>query len=245
MINLSDIGHNFLVYDGVNLSDYFVVRTFDMPILPTIDANMIEIDGKPGAWFMSRKIGTRDIIVGLGILNDSKDRKDIVRRWTDLSNMLQKEKVAKLEIGEGRYVNALLIGESLPETRGKWSIVELTFRCFDPYIYGEEHTENLTSGNNTFIVKGQVSTYPIIELYGATSTSTTITNMRTGDKIRISGITSSSQLVIDMENHNCMIGSTYKPADPTISDFWPIQPGSITINVASAHGTLKYKERYL
>lgn len=243
MMNLGNIGHNFLAYDGVNLSDHFVVRTFDMPILPTIDANMIEIDGKPGAWFMSRKIGTRDIIVGLGILNDTKDRKEIVRRWTDLSNMLQKEKVAKLEIGEGRYVNALLVGESLPETKGKWSIVELTFRCFDPYIYGEEHEQALKAGNNTFNVKGQVSTYPIIEITGATTT--TITNQGTGDKIKVSGLSTSNKLVIDMENHICMVGDVYKPADPTISDFWTIDPGNITINVSSGSGTLKYKERYL
>lgn len=243
MINLGNIGHNFLVYDGINLSDHFVVRTFDMPILPSIDANMIEIDGKPGAWFMSRKIGTRDIIIGLGILNDTKDRKEIIKRWTDLSDMLQKENVAKLEIGEGRYVNALLIGESSPQTRGKWSIVELTFRCFDPYIYGEEHVETLKSGNNTFIVQGQTSTYPIIEISGATTT--TITNQGTGEKIKVSGLSTSNKLIIDMENHACKVGDVYKAADPTISDFWPIKPGSVTINVSGGSGTLTYKERYL
>lgn len=241
--NLGKIGHNFLVYDGVNLSDHFVVRTMDMPLLPTITERTIEIDGKPGAWYTGRQIGTRDIVVGLGILNETKKRQDIIKHWIDLSDKLAKDKVCKLEIGNNLYVNAFLVGDTATSTNGKWSIVDITFRCFDPYIYGKEHSVALKAGDNKIIVEGKSATYPTIQLSGATTT--TITYKEKDDKIKIPKIPSGKTLIVDMENHNCMAGDVYTPADPTISDFWPIDPGTITINVSSGSGTLKYKEVYL
>lgn len=241
--NLGKIGHDFLVFDDVKLSDHFVVRTLDMPLLPTLDANIIEVDGKPGAWFSSLKIGTRDINVGLGILMDTRDRKDIIKAWIDLSDKLAKDKVCKLEIGNGYYVNAMLVGDSETETNGKWSIVNVAFRCFDPYIYGKEHDIALKQGDNKIYVNGKVATYPYIEISGATTT--TVTNKNTDEKIRVEKIPSGKKLEIDMENHGCRCNGVYMAADPTISDFWPITPGEVTINVSSGTGTLKYKEVYL
>lgn len=241
-MNFGDVGHNFLIYDGVNLSDHFVVRTVDMPLLPTIDARTVEIDGKPGAWFSGRQIGTRDITVGLGILADSRDRKSIVKAWADLSDKLAKDKVCKLEIGNGLFVNAFVVGDTPTGTNGRWSTTEVTFRCFDPYIYGREHTVPLAQGNNTFPVHGKVPTYPVIEITGASTT--TVTYKETDDRIRVERIPK-SPLVIDMANHVCKVGGDYAPADPTVSDFWPLKPGTATVNVTSGTGTLTYREVFL
>lgn len=241
-MNLGNIGHNFVRFDGVNLSDHFIVRTFDMPLLPTIDANTIEVDGYPGAWFTGRKIGTRDINIGLGILMDTRRRNDIMRAWIDLSDKLTKDKVCKLEIGNGFYVNAFLVGDTATTTNGKWSITTVTFRCFDPYIYKDEHVITLKQGNNSFFVEGKVDTYPLIEITGASTA--TITNKNTDEQIRIENIPTGT-LVIDMEHHECSSKGVYVPSDPTVSDFWPISPGQCTIGLTSGSGTLKYKEVYL
>lgn len=242
-MNLSNIGHNFLVYDGVNLADHFIVRTFDMPLLPGIEASTIKIDGRPGEWFSKRAIGTRDIYVGLGILNDTKDRKDILENWFLLSDKLTKDKPCKLEIGNGYYVNAILVGDTQTTTTGKWSIVEVQFTCYDPYIYGEEHEVSLKTGNNTFNVKGKYSTYPVITINGASTT--TITDTKTGDKIRVEDIASGKSLVINMNEHRCLVDGLYKPADLSVSDFWALKPGENTLNLSSGTGTLVYRELYL
>lgn len=242
-MNLSNIGHNFLVYDGVNLADHFVVKSVSMPLLPTIEASSIKIDGKPGAWFSKRKIGTRDVKVGLGILNDTRDRKDIMETWFMLSDILAKDKVCKLEIGNGRYLNAILVGDSSTTDKGRWSTVTVTFRCFDPYIYGEEHEIPLKTGNNLMHILGKCETYPTIEIAGASTT--TVTNNATGDKIRVENIASTRTLVIDMANCKCTVGGNYKSADLTVSDFWPLEPGNVTLNVSSGTGTLKYREMFL
>lgn len=241
--NFGKIGHNFLVYDGVNLSDHFVVKSFDMPLLPTITERTIEIDGKPGAWYAGRQIGTRDIHIGLGVLMDSRARKDAVKTWIDLSDKLAKDKVCKLEIGNGYYVNALLVGDTETDYNGKWSTVETVFRCFDPYIYGPTHTEALKTGNNALKIKGKFATYPVITV--TTSSALTVKYNETNDQIRIPKNPTTSPLVIDMERHVVTSGSNYAAIDPTVSDFWPINPGTATINLNTGSGTLEYREVYL
>lgn len=241
--NLSKIGHNFVVYDGVNLSDHFIVRTFDMPLLPNIDANTLLIDGKPGEWFASRRIGTRDIIIGLGLLNDTRKREDALANWFVLSDRIAKNKVAKMELGHGFYVWAMFVGESLIESNGKWSIVELTFRCFDPFIYGESHRLELKAGNNTINILGSNATYPLFEVSGASTT--TITNNNTGDKFRVENIPSGQTLVVDMATHSCKANDVYVPIDLTVSDFWSVEPGNVTINLSSGSGIMTYNEVFL
>lgn len=243
MINMSRIGHTSLVYDGVRLSDYFVVRTIEMPLLPTIDASIIEVSGKPGAWFSNRKIGTRDINIGFGILSRSKKFEDILSIWIDLSKKLSKDKVCKLELGNGYYCNAILMGDSGITNNGNWSIITVTFRCFDPYIYRNTHTKTLKAGDNVFEVEGQEEALPVFKVKDATSI--TITNKGTGDKIKVDSIPSNQELVVDMINNKCTVNGVYKAADPGVSDFWGISPGTCTINLSGGSGTMEYTEVYL
>ena len=243
-MNLSNIGHDFIIYDGVNLSDHFTVRTFDMPLLPSIEASSIEIDGKAGSWFSRRKIMTRDIIIGLGILNDTKDRDEIMETWFLLSDKLAKDRPCKMEIGKGLYVNAMFVGESGVTTRKNWSIINATFRCFDPYIYGEEHTETLKSGSNTIYVKGKYPTYPRLALT-ASSTTVQVQDMDTSDRVRIPSTVSGNTIVIDTENCKTMLNGVYKAVDPTVTDFWPLRVGENKLTLTGCSGTLTYREMYL
>lgn len=242
-LNLSKIGHDFVVYDGVNLSDHFIVRTFDMPWLPNIDANTLLIDGKPGEWFAGRNIGTRDVIIGLGLLNETREREDALEHWIRLTNKVAKNKVAKMEIGHGFYIWCMLIGESLIESNGKWSIVEVTFRCFDPYIYGEKRTYSLKTGDNEIPVSGGGSTFPVFEITGASTV--TITHKETGEKFRTESVPTGQTLIVDMEHYNCTANGLYQPIDASVSDFWSLEPGKATINLSSGSGTVTYNEVYL
>lgn len=242
-MNLANVGHNFVIYDGINLADHFIVRSIEMPLLPEIDASTLRIDGKAGEWFSKRQIGTRDVVIGLGVLNDTKDRKEILDTWWQLSELISKDKECKLELGTGRYVNAILVGDTDIKTNGKWSTVEVTFRCFDPYVYGDTHTETLKAGNNTIYVKGKCQTYPVISLTGASTT--TLTDTLTGDKVRVESLTSSQTLVINMAEYRCTVNGNYKAADISVTDFWPLRPGENTLNVSSGSGSLTYQEVYL
>lgn len=242
IFNYEKLGYHNLMFDGVKLSDSFVVRSFDMPWLPTINENTIEIDGKPGAWYAGRNIGTRDVTVGLGILNETRDKEEIIEMWIRLSSKLNKEEVCKLEFGHGYYVNAVLVGDTPTTTKGKWSITTATFRCFDPYIYGKDHSEPLTAGKNTFKIAGNAKAFPRFEIQG--STDVLLVNDDTGDRIHVPNLQSGSKLVIDMEHYFCKVGDIYKAADPSVSDFWPVS-GDVTLSLNAGSGVMTYKEAYL
>lgn len=244
MINLSRIGDNGIVYNGVPLSDYFVVRGVDMPLMPTIDTTSLVIDGKAGAWFTSRQIGTRDITVRLGMLEETNDRVTSMEDWMALSDLLAKDEEHRLDLGNGYYVNAIMTGNSDILRNHNWSTAEITFRCFDPYIYGDTYTVDLVAGDNEIHVRGKYPTFPVFEFTGIDGTFT-LTNKNNGKLVRVHDVVSDAVLTVNMEEYRCLIRSYYKAADPSVSDFWPIDPGVLHLDVSAGTGTMTYTERYL
>lgn len=245
MINLSKIGENGIAYDGVTLSDYFIIRGVDMPMLPTIETTSLNIDGKPGAWFTSRQIGTRDIILRLAILADSKNRVDIMDEWLRFSHLITKGEEKQLDLGNGYYVNAVMTGTSNITRNMRWSTVDVTFRCFDPFIYGDTHVEQLSAGDNDVYIQGDYPAFPVYTINGAEE-SFTLKNNDTGKVVTVHGLASDTKLTIDMAKYRCTVRDRYyQPADPSVSDFWPLEPGANSINLSSGYGELVYTERYL
>lgn len=244
MMNLGQLGDIGLVYDGIPLSDFFVVRGVDMPILPTITTNSLEIDGKPGAWFTSRSIGTRDITVRLGILSDNKERVEAMEQWINASDKLAKNEEHKLELGNGFYVNAIMTGNSDWKRNMRWGTTEVVFRCYDPFIYGQTWTEELKPGDNTIPIHGKYPVYPTYDLIGINGTF----EMYDSDNkktIRVENLVDDAPLTIDMSQYRCTVRGYYKAADPTVSDFWPLNTGVAHLNLNQGHGTFTYTERYL
>lgn len=247
MFGKNKIGDWHLIYDGVPLSDHFIVKSIEMPLMPSIEASTIAVDGKPGLWFASRKIGTRDIVVHLAMMNDNKDRVDMMVKWMQQADTLAKDGPRKLELGGGYYVNAMMIGDSLINRRnGYWGETDLTFRCFDPYIYGETHTVDLKAGDNTFMVHGKQPVWPVFEVTGHNSSAPNIiTDAKTAKLVKVNTLTPSTRLVVDMEQHKCTVNGVYKAVDPSVTDFFSLAPGENTIKLAYGTGTVTYRETYL
>lgn len=244
MMNLGQIGDIGLVYDGIPLSDFFIVRGVDMPILPTIETNSLEIDGKPGAWFTSRNIGTRDITVRLAILGDNKDRITTMEQWINASDKLSKGEEHKLELGNGFYVNAIMTGNSDWDRNHTWNTTEIVFRCFDPFIYGQTWTEEIKAGKNSIPIHGKYPTFPVYDITGVNG-ALELKDETAHKTIRVPGLVTDTKLVIDMAKYHCTVNGYYKAADPTVSDFWAVKPGVADINLNQGKGTLTYTERYL
>lgn len=247
MMNLSRIGDLDIVYDGVPLADHFIVASVSMPLLPNIEAASMFIDGKPGAWFAGRRIGTRDIRVRLKELGDTRRRADAMEVWLGLTDILVKDKICELQLGGGYFVNAILVDDTPMERTGEMSTVEATFRCFDPYIYGKEHTIALTSGTNTITVEGKCPAWATFEITGhSTSYANVLRDVDTGNQVRIpQPLTSATKLIIDMAEHHCTVNGAYKAVDPSVTDFWALTPGKNRLSLSYGSGTLTYRETYL
>lgn len=243
-LNNGRVGCTKLVYDGFVLSDVFEVRDVNAPLLPPIEAQMLEIADKPGAFFASRKIRTRDVIITLALDAQSRCPVDINEAWSEFVPKLLKNTPRKLQIGSRGYLWAMLTGETNIEREAYKGVIEMTFTCFDPFYYGEEHEFNLKSGDNSIFVRGNAGAYPKIELSGISGTCT-IKNNNTGEQLRVAALTSTTTLRAYMEEHYCTVNGSYREADPTVSDFWPLEPGDNVINISAGTGKLTYQERSL
>lgn len=238
------IGDYKIAFDGERLSDYFVVRGIDMPLHPTISVNEIEIDGKPGAWLAGRQVGTRDVTVRLGIVEPTSDRVRMFEDWVQRTWLLSKDGARRLDIGDGYYVKAVMTGSTGIEHSGRWSKVDVTFHCSDPFVYRHDHEIALASGENAFTVYGTYQAAPVIEIGGLSST-VDVENVGTGQIVRVHDIGKTNVLTVDMGGHACFVGGAYKPADPSVTDFWELAPGDCKVAVRTGSGVLRYTEKYL
>lgn len=242
-LNYSRTGASGLIYDGVSITDTFQLVDISIPLLPTIEAVTHDLAQRPGSYFASRKVGTREIKVKLRLDAETRDPMGIFHAWREVSGIFNKKEPKKLYLNEEKYCNALLVGESQLTDEAYYGVVELTFLCFDPYFYGKEHEIALSNNaTSSFDVKGTVAALPKLTLT-ASATSVTITNMVTGDFVTIPGTANGSSVKVDMERQLATIGNSYAPVN-LLSDFFAVE-GSARVKVAGASGTLKYEERYL
>lgn len=242
-LNYSKTGASGLVYDGVNLTDTFQLVDISIPLLPTIEAVTHDLAQRPGSYFASRKVGTREIKVKLRLDAETRDPMGIFHAWREVSGIFNKPEPKKLYLNEEKYCHALLVGESQLTDEAYYGVVELTFVCFDPYFYGKEHEIALSNNAvSSFDVKGGVAAYPKLELTAST-TSVTVTNMVTGEFVTIPSTANGSSVKVDMERQLATIGNSYAPVY-LLSDFFNVE-GSAQVKVVGASGMLRYEERYL
>lgn len=238
------IGQYQICYGNQRLADFCIVRGVDMPLRPPITYNELIIDGKPGAWLTGVQIGTRDIIVRLGMLNATRDRVEMLKNWISHVSMIGSKKEQRLDLGGGFYTNAVMVGNSDIIQNGFWSTVDVTFHCSDPHIYGETHEVPLVSGSNKIMILGKAEVEPVFTIKSP-SNYIDIQNGETQEFVRVRGIGSSQTLEVDMSKHKCSVNGSYRAADPSVSTFWKLQPGNQTVNIKTGYGTMKYTEAYL
>lgn len=250
MIGINKIGDFNLVYDGEPLSDHFIIKNVELPLLPTIDAVTLTMDGRPGSWFVSRKIGTRSIIVHAALMNDNRSRIDMMEKWIRQSTILAKDYDSKLELGNGYFVYAMLVGETpiKRDKNGRWSEVELNFMCYDPYIYGENHNIDLVTGyRNDFMIEGTQPTWPLISLVDFTKSGyVTITKESDFKKSKIVVSQGNTNYIyVNSEDHICVDrNQRFLPLSPE-TRFFQLDPGYNVISISDGVGSINYRERYL
>ncbi|MDD7369265.1 MAG: phage tail family protein [Berryella intestinalis] len=242
-MNYSRIGCTGIIFDGVNLSDAFQVVDVSIPLLPTFSAVTHELAQRPGSYFASRKVGTREIKVKLRLDAESRDPMEVFKAWREVSAVFSKPEPRKLQLDEERYCYAMMVGESEIVEEAYYGVVEFTFMCFDPYFYGDEREIALSDGGTaTFDVQGSVEAYPVLDLT-ATAASVLVTNAATGDYVRVPNTAPGSKVAIDMDRQAATIGGEYAPVD-LLSDFFPVD-GAAKVKLDGARGTLRYRERFI
>lgn len=241
--NNQQAGATGLVYDGVDLTATFQIVSMDVPALPTIEAVTHGIAQRAGEYFAMRRVGTREIRAKLRLDAESRDPMAIFKAWRGVSSQISKSEPKKLYLNDTDYCWAVFVGESFIEDEAYYGVVELTFMCYDPYFYGEEHETSVTAGyTKTVSVDGE-ETYPTVELT-ASSATVSVENVTTGETVTVTGRSVGDVLVFDMERQQVTCEGAFVPVS-LASDFFSIGPGSTKVKPTGGSGTLTYQERSL
>lgn len=242
-LNLGRTGCKGLIYDGVNIAEKFQIVDMSIPLLPSITTSIFELPQRTGAYFASRQVGTREIVLKLRLDAESRDPMQIFKEWRQLSDIFNKSEPKKLILNEDKYCYALFVGESTIENEAYYGNVEFNFICYDPYFYGDIYKKEIKDGSVlTFPVRGAVCAFPTLDLT-ATSTQIKISNENTGDYVLIPNVKSGAKIHIEMEKEIATVGGAYAPVD-LLSDYFSVM-GNASVKVTGANGTLEYQERFI
>lgn len=242
-LNYSRTGASGLIYDGHNISDTFQIVGVSVPLLPTIEAVTHDLAQRPGSYFASRKVGTREIKVKLRLDAETRNPMGIFQAWREVSGIFNCSEPKRLYLNEDKFCNALLVGETQLEDEAYYGVVELSFLCFDPYFYGMEHALEIATGNTkTVNLLGNCPSFPVVNAT-AKGTVCMVRNNTTGEYVELRNMTSGTAFIIDMERQIATVGGAYKPVT-LLSDFFSIAPGD-SIYFSNMAGTLNWRDRWL
>lgn len=154
--------------DGVVKPPYLKVKAVHRSILPSINQNVVEVNGRPGAIDFGNEIGSTlielDVMIEAGALNSLPP---LLRQ---LAEYLYTDEAVKLVIDDepDKYYMAKLTGDTDIEEILYIGEGTISFICYDPFAHGEELTFNIPKPYAGEIIQisnlGTAPTSPIIKL---------------------------------------------------------------------------------
>lgn len=221
-------------YGGVNLDEQFECIVTKRP-LPEFRASSSNVYGVDGEVFEGVNYGTREITIAVYTLD--KKRRGIQRAARDLMSILATHEEKKLFIGDeidkdGNELYRLAVPSGTFDFEqfihaGKW---EITFKQFDPYLYGKDRVERLRANQMLAINSGggeNVEAWPVIT---ATPTSNTFTLQKLGgEHITFKGAIAGKKLTVNMRRQIVKV-------EPDITTGEGLQLGSRFFSIEGAVG---------
>lgn len=238
------IGHPHIVYDGIDLNDYFEVVGLGGSVIPSVEAVTATIPNRAGAHYYSRRVGSREVSFRLMARADEPGPVPVIQAWRELAPLINKEEPKRLYIDDEMYLNAVLTGDTALEFVGDRGAVDVTFTAFDPYYHGRVHEIPLATGDNEFHVVSLAEVWPVVRVTGGTS-PLQVRYEKTYEEVRVPAV-GSAEIEIQMEDGKVFSGANYVPADMQYTDFFSLPPDEdVTVWLSSGSGTLTYEERAL
>jgi predicted phage tail component-like protein len=232
-----------ITYKGVSSQGKLKVLKVTRSVLPPSQVKLLDVEGRSGAFFISKKHGVKKIDVEFVVIGD--ELRDNIR---DIADWLDAEKPEALICSDepDKTDFAILDGETDLDEQLKAGFGTLTFICPDPYSIAASRTVNLVAGSNTVTYNGTAPTYPkVTATFTTAQTSFEISNGKEKVKINAS-LATTSKLVVDFNTGKITINDTLNLQTLTLdSDFFPLKKGSQTLTVsAGANVSLTYNERF-
>lgn len=237
-----------ITYNGISSSDgnFLKVVKVTRSVLPPSQLKTLEIDGRNGGLFVSKKHGMKRIEVEVAIIGNSPENlRSNVRAMADwLDADSPKSLVCSDEPSMTDY--AILDGETNIEEMVKYGFGTLVFLCPSPYSEGASQTKSLVAGANTLTYAGTAPVYPTMTVTFASS-QTFFEVSKGTSKVRVTAtLGTTTTLVINFDTGKITINGTLNQQTLSLdSDFFALTKGANSLTVsAGASVSVTYKDKF-
>ena len=230
-------------FGGQDLTPYLFPGSVNRSIAPARRMGRTEVPGMDGELVTLDGLEAVELTVKCHLTPRGLHDVSVVRRL--LAKMLQGgEQALRLPDEPGRYVIAYYEGGAELSRLSRRPGVDLAFLCADPVAYGQGRTDTLTTTAKTVDSGGTYKAWPVVTAKPASGSYWMLTNVTTGDFVRVdAAFTGSQTVVLDMAKQRCKVNGTDHQVNIS-SDYFPLD-GEQSLKVSSGTATLEWSERWL
>lgn len=236
--------HQAFTYGGNDLSPYMYVTEVTRTIAPERSIATTTVPGMDGELVGGITLDPLDIAVTAFVRRQGLSEVAEARRV--LARLLVADEPARLILPDepDKYYLALYKGGAELSRAAHLPSVELEFHCADPVAYGAHRTASVGTATTAIEAGGTCRAWPTVTAKPPSGSSWTVTNVTTGDFVRVNASFSGSQtVVLDMGLQRCTVNG----ADHAVSidsDFFAID-GLTQLKVSEGTATIEWDERWL
>lgn len=230
-------------FGDVDLSGMLACSSTARKVAPERRLTKTEVPGMDGCHVRDEGLSAMEISVGVIMLAKTADEVSETRRR--LAAALQGgAKPLVLPDEPERFVWAQYMGGDDWDAAVSSPSAKLSFLCADPLSYGQERTASVGTSSTLIRPGGTYKALPLITANPSKGSYWTITNVTTGEFVRVDAdFTGSQTVVIDMAAERCTLNGADCPV--TLSSTFFALDGDCTVKCSSGAATMEWRERWL
>ena len=235
-----------VTFNAHDLSTYFTIGEVTRS-LASWEPNSVDVPGRSGAVVTGTRETPIDVTVTLWTTATSQSgRRDALRT---LASWLAVDEPKALVLGdEGGLWRMALPADAADVTQNlDADSVALTFRCFDPVLYGQQATQTIPSGGSaTFTVGGTAPTWPTVTASAALEGSSGYWRLTLDGGVHLDADTGSSAVAVsaDCAKRVLLVDGLVQMLQPN-ADWLRLTPGTHTVAMnGTGAATLTWRERW-
>ncbi len=233
-----------MIYGGIDLAQWLAVTGVKRTVTASRRLDKTEVPGMDGAHVADGGLEPVEIKVECSMLARSVPDVSDARRA--LSAALRSTEALPLFLDDepGRYLMAWYEGGAELGRNAHKPGLTLKFLAADPVAYGEKRTASVGTSGALVVAGGTYRACPTVTCKPASGTYWQVTNINTGDFVRVEeSFTGSQTVVLDMAKERCTVNGA-DHAVTLASDFFALD-GTQTLKTSSGTATLEWEERWL
>ena len=237
-----------MIFNGFDFSPYLRVNPH-RSLGPVTSVETETVSGRDGSRLVSARLAEGTVSVDVALRAGAREDMAELRRMLAAALWTGGE-TARLVLPDdpGRYLLAVVDGESQLDTLWHTGRATITFRCPDPVAYGATRRADMRTRADVY-VGGTYRTSPVIEALPAKGSYYRVTLPATGQMVQVNmSFTGAGDqlLTIDCAAQHCDInGSSADPYVTLESDYFDLEPGPATIQASSGSATVRWTERWI